>query len=117
MLGQSFQIREQYETQPVEEGYSSLDISTLRFIISQLRCHGGCPLYIGFVENLLYANGLHGLLIFSLMPLMYGRNTLALGRPLCKTSHLLFYFLKQSSKGESVSAVYQGHQGGDQQSI
>ena len=48
MLGQSFQILERYKKQSVEEGSSSLDISTLRVIISKLESHGGCPPYIRF---------------------------------------------------------------------
>ena len=34
--------------QSVEEGSSSLDVLTLRVVISKLKCHGGCPPQIGF---------------------------------------------------------------------
>ena len=103
--------------QSVEEGSSPLDISTLRVIISQLRCHGGCPPYVGLVENLLYAQWSACSADLLTNALDYGRNTLALGRPLCKISRLLFCFLKRPTKGQSVSAVYQGHQGEDRQSM
>lgn len=42
------------------------------------------------VKTICTPSGLHALLIFSLMPLMYGRNTL--GRPLRHPSHLFLRF-------------------------
>ena len=72
-----------------------------------------------FLRNFLRCipNGLYALLIFFLMPLIYGRNTLALGWLLQEVEEETRCFAQWPTKGQSGSAIHQGHQWEDQQSM